>query len=126
MGWTLGAMIIWSSRLGKAIAPPILEWGNLRLDSNSYTITYDNVLLPVTPKEYALLELFLRNPQRVQSRRAILEQLWSAVDDPPNEDTVKAHIKGVRQKLRPVGAVDLIETVYGLGYRLNQAYQKPQ
>jgi DNA-binding response OmpR family regulator len=111
-------------RRGKAIVTPILEWGNLRLDSNSYQVTYGQELLAVTPKEYALLELFLRSPQRVQSRRAILDQLWSSVEDPPNEDTVKAHIKGLRQKLRLVGADNLIETVYGLGYRLNQSYSK--
>jgi two-component system, OmpR family, response regulator len=113
-------------RRGRAIASPILEWGNLRLDPGSYRVTYGEKAVSVTPKEYALLELFLRNPQRVQSRRTILEQLWSMAEDPPNEDTVKAHVKGLRHKLRPVGAVDLIETVYGLGYRLNQAYQNPR
>jgi DNA-binding response OmpR family regulator len=120
----LGARIRALLRRGQALTTPILEWGNLQLNSHSYQVTYDQAAIAVTPKEYALLELFLRNPQRVQSRRAILDQLWSSMEDPPNEDTVKAHIKGLRQKLRPVGAVDLIETVYGLGYRLNQAYQK--
>ncbi len=76
------------------------------------------------------MELFLRNSQRVFSRSAIIDQLW-AFDDPPQEDTIKSHIKGLRQKLKAAGAPDdLIETVYGLGYRLKplsheQSYQMP-
>jgi DNA-binding response OmpR family regulator len=61
---------------------------------------------------------FLRNSNRLFSRSAIVEQLWD-LESPPEEETVKAHIKGLRQKLKLVGApVDFIETVYGLGYRL--------
>ena len=60
----------------------------------------------------------MRNSQRVFSRRAILDHLWS-FEEPPAEDTVRAHIKGLRSKLKAVGAPpDLVETVYGLGYRL--------
>lgn len=96
---------------------PILEWGGLRLDPSSCECTYRGQLLNPSPKEYSLLELFLRYPRRVLSRSTILEHLWS-FEDPPREDTVRAHIKGLRRKLKAVGAEDLIETVYGLGYHL--------
>lgn len=109
-------------RRGSVVTTSVLEWGRLRLDPSSCEVTYDRAPLRLTPKEYALLELFLRNNQRVYSRSAILDQLWSLDDDPPGEDTVKTHIKGLRQRLKAVGAADLVETVYGLGYRLNQAY----
>ncbi|MEL6385529.1 MAG: response regulator, partial [Cyanobacteria bacterium J06626_18] len=72
--------------------------------------------LKLTPKEYSLLELFLRSPNRVFSRSHIIEHLWS-FDDPPLEDSVKAHIKGLRRKLKQAGATDWIENVYGIGYR---------
>jgi DNA-binding response OmpR family regulator len=76
--------------------------------------------VPLSPKEYSLLEFFLRNRRRVFSRAQILEHLWS-FERLPEEATVKAHIRGLRQKLESVGAPnDLIETVYGLGYRLKQ------
>lgn len=55
-----------------------------------------------TPKAYCLLELFLRHGFRLFSRSAIIDQLWS-FEDPLDEDTVKAHTKGLRQKLRSVG-----------------------
>ena len=98
----------------------VLEWGNLRLNPSSTEVTYNDDLLNLTPKEYRLLELFLRNTNIVFSRSEILDHLWS-IEEAPKEDTVTAHIKGLRQKLTRVGAPnDLIETVYGLGYRLKE------
>ncbi|OUC14806.1 MAG: hypothetical protein B0A82_10810 [Alkalinema sp. CACIAM 70d] len=111
-------------RGGYREASPILSWGDLTLNPNLCEVFFSGQPLALTPKEYSLLELFMRNNQRVYSRQAILDQLWSLSDDLPGEDTVKSHIKGLRQKLKAVGAKDLIETVYGLGYRLNSAYLK--
>jgi DNA-binding response OmpR family regulator len=98
---------------------PVLEIGFLRLDPARREITYRNQPLNFRPKEYALLELLLRNPQRVFSRREILDRLWAVTAEPPDEATIKAHVKGVRQVLRKVGAEDLIKTVYGQGYHLD-------
>ncbi|BAZ67965.1 multi-component transcriptional regulator [Fischerella sp. NIES-4106] len=105
-------------RRGSVVSPPVLEWDNLRLDPTSCEVMYAEELLSLTPKEYALLELFLRNSRRVFSCGMILEHLWS-YEDIPGEEAVRTHIKGLRQKLKAVGAPgDLIETVYGIGYRL--------
>ncbi|RCJ15883.1 multi-component transcriptional regulator [Nostoc sp. ATCC 43529] len=105
-------------RRGDRPITPILEVGALRLDPSSCEVTYNNKLIELTAKEYSLMELFLRNPSRVFSRGDIIEHLWT-FDDPPQEETVKSHIKYLRQKLKAAGAVDWIENVYGLGYRLN-------
>jgi DNA-binding response OmpR family regulator/HPt (histidine-containing phosphotransfer) domain-containing protein len=97
---------------------PILTWGDLHLDPVSNTVTYSDKLVPVTPKEYALLELFLRNSKRVFSCDVILDHLWS-YGGTPSEEAIRTHIKGLRHKLKQAGAAaDLIETVYGIGYRL--------
>jgi diguanylate cyclase (GGDEF)-like protein len=104
-------------RRGDLISAPVLEWGKLRLDPSSCEVTYAQQLIHLTPKEYALLELFLRNSRRVYSCSAILDHLWS-FDKTPGEEAVRTQIKGLRQKLKAVGATDLIETVYGIGYRL--------
>lgn len=107
-------------RRGNAIASPLLQWGGLRLNPSTFEVTYDNQLLRLTPKEFSLLELLLCNGRRVLSRAMMIEHVWSLAD-PPEEDTVKAHIKGLRQKLRLAGAPeDFVETVHGLGYRLKQ------
>jgi DNA-binding response OmpR family regulator/HPt (histidine-containing phosphotransfer) domain-containing protein len=104
-------------RRSHALSVPILTWGSLQLDPVSTTVTFGDRLVPVTPKEYALLELFLHNSKRVFSCNVILDHLWS--DDTPSEDTIRTHIKGLRHKLKQVGAAaDFIETVYGIGYRL--------
>jgi DNA-binding response OmpR family regulator len=103
-----------------ATLPSVLEWEKLRLNPNTYKVTYNGVTLNLTPKEYGILDLLLRHSQRVFSRGEILDQLWS-YEDTPGEEMVKVHIRGLRQKLKQAGAmIDLIETVYGLGYRLNQ------
>lgn len=107
-------------RRGNVTSQPILEWEALRLDPSSYEVTYAEQPLHLTPKEYGVLELFLRSGNLVLSRSAILDNLWS-FDDPPSEEAVKVHIKDLRKKLRKAGAPpDFIETVYGLGYRLKQ------
>lgn len=105
-------------RRGNTVLPPVLEWGELRLNPNTYEVSYKEQLLNLTPKEYRLLELFLRHSNKTLSRRNILEHLWSS-EDSPGEETIKVHLRSLRQKLRAAGAdADLIETVYGLGYRL--------
>ena len=105
-------------RRGTAVLPTVLEWGDLRLNPSSYEVSYGENLLNLTPKEYQLLELFIRKNKMVLSRSLILDHLWS-FEDPPGEETVKVHIKDLRKKLRIAGASpDFIETVYGVGYRL--------
>lgn len=100
--------------------PMVLEWEKLRLNPSTYEVTYNGTTLNLTPKEYGILDLLLRHSQRVFSRGEILDHLWS-YEDIPGEETVKVHIRGLRQKIKQAGATtDLIETVYGLGYRLNQ------
>lgn len=95
-----------------------LQWGALRLEVNSREVTYQGQKLALTPKEYAILELFLRHPAQVFSRQAILDNLWSYRES-PGEETVTSHIKGLRRELKKVGAsADFVETVYGVGYRL--------
>lgn len=105
-------------RRRNSLTSPILEWGKLKLNSNTHEVTYDDQALPLTPKEYRLLELFLRSGDRVLTREIILDRLWD-VEEAPSNNTVSAHIKDLRKKLKQVGAnADWIETVYGVGYRL--------
>lgn len=105
-------------RRGEVSPSTIIKFGQLSLDPKSCEVTYYEKPISLTPKEYSLLELFMRNPSRVFSRGHLIEQLWS-FEDTPQEDSVKAHIKGLRQKLKTAGAVDWVENVYGLGYRFN-------
>ena len=100
------------------VASPILQWQELSLDPKTHEAKYQDRLLPLTPKEYGLIELLMRHPQQVFSASAIIDNLWAG-EDPPGEEAVRTHVKGLRQKLKAVGmAKDTIKTVYGVGYRL--------
>ncbi|BAU14780.1 two component transcriptional regulator, winged helix family [Leptolyngbya sp. NIES-3755] len=107
------------------IASTRLEWGSLQLDLERHQATFAGKTIVLTLKEYLLLKLFLRHGDWVHKHSVILEQLWDLDCDLPSEEAVRAHVKGLRRKLKAVGAGDLIETVYGVGYRLNPAYLTP-
>jgi DNA-binding response OmpR family regulator/GGDEF domain-containing protein len=96
---------------------PTLEWGSLQLNSNTGQVKVNDYSLSLSPKEYGLLELFLRHPQRIFSNTMLLERLWS-LEEAPGEETIRTHIKRLRRKLKQAGADDMIENVYGMGYRL--------
>jgi DNA-binding response OmpR family regulator len=90
-----------------------LEW-----KEESVELKYQSLPIQVTPKEFALVGLFLKNPQRVFSRDHLLSTIWglnSHIDD----RTVDSHIRNLREKLRTAGfPVDNhLFTVWGVGYK---------
>lgn len=114
----LAARIRALSRRVPDIQPPILTYGNLQLDPSNYQVTYAGTLLALTPKEYMLLEIFLRNPKRVFTRSELLDKLWE-LEDISGEETVKTHLRNLRRKIKEAGSdSEFIENVYGIGYRL--------
>jgi DNA-binding response OmpR family regulator/HPt (histidine-containing phosphotransfer) domain-containing protein len=106
-------------RRSKPVSSTAMTWENIQLDPLNSEVNCNGQRLSLTAKEYCLLELFLLNPKRVFSRRAILDKLWDYAHS-PGEETVSTHIKCLRQKLKAAGASDPVETVHGLGYRLRQ------
>jgi DNA-binding response OmpR family regulator len=107
-------------RRGSLTSLPVLEWGDLQLNPSTCEVSYKQTPIHLTPKEYSLLELLLRNGRRVLSRSVMIDHVWS-FESPPEEHAVKVHIRGLRQKLKAAGAPeDVIETVHSRGYRLNQ------
>ncbi|NER21079.1 MAG: response regulator [Symploca sp. SIO1C2] len=102
----------------------ILEWGDLSVVPSNNKVTYRRQSIELTPTEYHILELLLRNPHRVFSYNDLIENLWF-FDAPPTASTIRSHIRGLRKKLKAAGVeADLIETVYGLGYRLKSGEEK--
>jgi DNA-binding response OmpR family regulator len=105
-------------RRGQAGGTPLLTWGDLQLNPETYEVNYAQSPIHLTPKEFALLEALLRYGRRVLSRPAMIEQAWP-MQEAPEADTVKSYIKNLRAKLRAAGAPkNFIETVHGVGYRL--------
>ena len=88
----------------------VLTWGPLTIEPTRCNVTYHGTPVTLTTKEYGILELLLRHQDRIYSQRAILDALWSLDNSPRGEETVRTHMKRLRQKLKPLGAGDLIET----------------
>lgn len=108
-------------RRGEKLAPTLLTWGDLSVNPASAEVFYGEQSVCLSPKEFSLLVLFLRNPQRAFSRSEIIDRLWS-IDACPGEGTVTNLIKDLRHKLKTAGMkANLLETVYGMGYRLSAA-----
>lgn len=115
----LAARIRALSRRSGDAKPSILSYEKLQLDPSTYIVTYAKQPLTLTPKEYRILECFLRSPTQVFSRAVLLNKLWD-LDQLSGEETIKTHITNLRRKLKEVGCPEnVIETVYGVGYRLN-------
>ncbi len=104
-------------RRPQLVDSPTLQWGPLELSANTGQVSVNTNTLSLSPKEYGLLELLLRHPQRIFSNTMLLERLWS-LEDVPGEETIRTHIKRLRRKLKQAGVEDMIENVYGMGYRL--------
>lgn len=107
-------------RRGRTPANPIkLTWERLEVNQTAAEVRYGERRVAIKPKAYNLLILFLQNPQRIFSRQAIIDRLWS-FDNEPSENAVTNLIKDLRRTLKEAGMpVDPIETIYGIGYRLN-------
>ncbi len=115
----LAARIRALSRRVVDIQQTLIVQGSLELNLNMRTITYNGKPLVLTPKEYVILECFLRNPTQVFTRTNLLDKLWD-LDKLSGEETVRTHITNIRRKLKAAGGYeDLIQTVYGVGYSFN-------
>lgn len=112
-------------RRGGADHLPLLIWGQLQLDPRTCLVHYEEQPVHLSVKEYRLLELFLRHPQRIFSHGALIDHVW-AMEAMPTENAIRAQIKGLRKRLKQVGVDDCIETVYGLGYRLKEPLERVQ
>ena len=106
-------------RRNRVMRSPILTYGDLELNPNSCQVTYRNKPVPLTSKEYQLLEVFLRNPEQIFNPTRLLDCLWRA-EECPSEGAIRSHIKSLRKKLREMGSKDIVETIYKLGYRLKR------
>ncbi|HEY9302336.1 MAG TPA: response regulator transcription factor, partial [Phormidium sp.] len=108
------------------VSVTVLSWGNLSLDPALAQVKYQQQIVTLRSKEYNLLELFLRYPQRIFSRNAIIDHLWK-IDNCPTEHAVTNLIKDLRRQLKAAGMKEeLIDTVYGLGYRVKTPPSKEE
>jgi two-component system, OmpR family, response regulator len=105
------------ARRGGVERPVSLEVGELRLDPAARRAWRGEDEIALSPKEFALLETFMRRPGQVLTRLQLLEHAWDFAYE-NRSNVVDVYVRYLREKIdRPFGA-DSIETVRGIGYRL--------
>lgn len=104
-------------RIEKERGATLLSYGQLSVDFSAHEVRYANELLPLTPKEFEIVQLFVLHPRQVFSREIIYERIWG-MDSLGDTKTVTEHIKRIRRKLALYDSrTEYIGTVWGVGYK---------
>ncbi len=107
------------SRRGAIPRPVCLQVADLRLDPGAHAVTRGGKPLSLTPREYNLLELLMRNAGRAVSRDTILESVWGVGADVA-ENTLEVFVRQLRLKI-DAGEPKLLHTIRGFGYMMREA-----
>ena len=97
----------------------VLRFSDLELDLGTREVSRGERAIDLTRTEFALLELFLRNPRQVLTRSIIFERVWG-YDFGPSSNSLDVYIGYLRRKTEEDGAPRLIHTVRGVGYALRE------
>jgi two-component system, OmpR family, response regulator len=100
------------------MVPTILQVRDIELNTGQHVVRQSGKVVPLTLKEFMLLEYFMRHPNQVINREELLSHLWD-FNYLAFSNVVDVHVKNLRRKLNR-GRSDLLETVRGVGYRLKE------
>jgi two-component system OmpR family response regulator len=95
----------------------ILEVGTLVLDTAAHTLAVRGVEVPLTAKEFAILEFFMHNPGRLLTRTQVIEHAWD-YDFDGGRNLIEVYMGRLRRKIVGAGVLDPFVTIRGSGYRL--------
>ncbi|MDK1028032.1 MAG: response regulator transcription factor [Anaerolineae bacterium] len=101
---------------GGIISPAVIRVGELEIDTQAYSVTFNGDPLRLTRSEFELLALLARHPGRTLTRQQLIEDLYGEAASGVDR-SVDSHVKNLRRKLESGTKVRYIETVYGVGYR---------
>ena len=92
-----------------------ISYKDIKIDLNQSKVYFKNNQIELTPLEYEMLLLFIKNPHRVFTRSQLLEMFWEDRDKFVNDNTLTSTIKRIREKIDR----EVITTVRGIGYRMD-------
>lgn len=102
-------------------ANPLIECGDVTLDTVSRVVLKKGEAVDLTTKEFSILEFLMHNRGRVISRFVLAEHVWGENFDPfTMSNVVNVHIKNLRKKLQADGSESLVKTVRGAGYTIDK------
>jgi len=97
-----------------------ISFGNLIVDPGRHEAIIDDQLVPLTPKEFKLLELFARHPGKAFSRSELMEEAFGKNYE-GLERTIDVHVMNLRRKIDEINGITVaIKTVYGTGYKITE------
>jgi two-component system, OmpR family, response regulator len=94
-----------------------LRHGSVKMDIPGHAAFWQDTKVPLTATEFALLQKFLRAPERVLSRDQLMDAAYDAKIN-VSDRTIDSHIRNVRGKYAKAGCKEIIETIHGVGYKL--------
>ena len=104
-------------RRSRFAQPTVIRVADLTIDPTSRRVTRAGVLVALTAREYAILEVLARSQGEIVSRTRLVERVWDEASD-VLDNLVDAHVSHLRKKIDRGNGVALIHTVRGFGYRL--------
>jgi len=104
-------------RRSRSVQPVVLRVADLTLDPVTRRVSRGSVVVTLTPKEYAILEVLMRNVGQVVSRTRLAERVWDEASE-VLDNLVDAHVSHLRKKVDREASAPLIHTIRGVGYRL--------
>lgn len=98
----------------------VLEYEDIMLDTGTHVVTVHSQAVRLTKTEYAILKLLMQNPAQVITKTLLLEKIS---EDTPDcvESSLRVHISNLRKKLRDISGKDYIESVWGIGFKMNES-----
>lgn len=104
-------------RAAQASRSTRLRYGELSIDLSAYVVSYAGETIPLTRKEFEIVQLLVLHPRQVFSREVIYDRIWG-MDSLGNTETVTEHIKRIRRKCAQFDPqTEYIATVWGVGYK---------
>ena len=109
---------------GANVTPEVLMIGGIALNDKTKIVTVDGEKISLTPKEYDILKLFMKNPGRVMSPKEIYRQVWKEAPF-GTDNTVAVHIRHLREKIE-INPTEprYLKVVFGQGYKLEEGVRR--
>lgn len=99
----------------------VVQFNDIKINTANKTTYINNEQIILTKKEYDMLLYFIINRNRVLTKEAIAEHIWSDnIDHADNFDFIYTHLNNIRRKIKSKGGKDYIKTIYGMGYKFSE------
>lgn len=104
-------------RVGGRVHGNVLKFDDISLDRDTFSVSRADKNIQLVPKEFAILEFLMRHPNTVFSGEALFKRVWTW-DEEASGEIIRTHIKNLRKKLDIPGKECPIQTIHGVGYKL--------